>query len=75
MIPVFFLNLAIGSNYLFVAGKPDFPTLLDMLAPWPWYIFEIEAIAFAIFFLLYLPFLIKDWRQSAQADRQPARPQ
>jgi uncharacterized membrane protein YwaF len=46
-----------------------------MLAPWPWYIFEIEAIAFAIFFLLYLPFLIKDWRQSAQADRQPARPQ
>ena len=75
MIPVFFLNLAIGSNYLFVAGKPDFPTLLDMLAPWPWYIFEIEAIAFAIFFVLYLPFLIKDWRQSAQADRQPAQSQ
>jgi hypothetical integral membrane protein (TIGR02206 family) len=68
MVPVFFLNLAIGSNYLFVAGKPNFPTLLDALAPWPWYIIELEAIAFAIFFILYIPFLIKDWR----AKRQPA---
>lgn len=67
MIPVFFLNLAIGSNYIFVAGKPEFPTLLDMLAPWPWYILEIEAIAFAIFFILYLPFLIKDMRSNRQA--------
>jgi len=67
MIPVFFLNLAIGSNYLFVAGKPDFPTLLDALAPWPWYIIELEAIGFAIFFILYLPFLIKDWRAKQQA--------
>jgi len=62
MIPVFFLNLAIGSNYLFIAHKPEFPTLLDMLAPWPWYIFELEAIGFAIFFILYIPFLLKDWR-------------
>jgi hypothetical integral membrane protein (TIGR02206 family) len=68
MVPVFFLNLAIGSNYLFVAGKPNFPTLLDALAPWPWYIIELEAIEFAIFFILYIPFLIKDWR----AKRQPA---
>jgi hypothetical integral membrane protein (TIGR02206 family) len=68
MVPVFFLNLAIGSNYLFVAGKPNFPTLLDALAPWPWYIIELEAIAFAIFFILYIPFLVKDWR----AKRQPA---
>ena len=62
MVIIFFVNLAIGSNYLFVAGKPDFPTLLDMLAPWPWYIIELEAIAFAIFFVLYIPFLIKDMR-------------
>jgi len=62
MLPVFFLNLAIGSNYLFIASKPSFPTLLDMLAPWPWYILELEVIGFAIFFLLYMPFLIKDMR-------------
>ncbi len=63
MVPVFFINLAIGSNYLFVAGKPNFPTLLDILAPWPWYIFEMEALGFAIFFILYIPFLLKDWRE------------
>lgn len=57
---VFFINLAIGSNYLFIAHKPEFPTLLDVLAPWPWYILQLEVIAFAILFVLYLPFLIKD---------------
>lgn len=62
MIPIFFLNLAIGSNYLFIAGKPNFPTLLDALAPWPWYVLELEIVGLAIVFLLYLPFLIRDRR-------------
>ncbi|MBL8097955.1 MAG: TIGR02206 family membrane protein [Anaerolineales bacterium] len=66
MIPVFFLNLALGSNYLFIAGKPEFPTLLDLLAPWPWYILQLELIGFSILFLLYLPFLIKDLRLKKQ---------
>ncbi len=66
MVAIFFLNLAIGSNYLFVAGKPDFPTLLDALAPWPWYILQLEAVGFAIFFILYIPFLIKDWQAKKQ---------
>lgn len=61
MIVIFFLNLAIGSNYLFIAHKPEFPTLIDMLAPWPWYILELEVIALAICFVLYIPFAIKDW--------------
>lgn len=67
MVFVFFLNLAIGSNYLFIAHKPEYPTLMDMLSPWPWYIIELEAIGFAIFFILYLPFLIKDLRTKQQA--------
>lgn len=66
VIFVFFLNLVIGSNYLFIAYKPNFPTLLDMLAPWPWYIIELEAVAFLIFLILYLPFLMKDWRTKNQ---------
>ena len=66
LLIIFFVNLAIGSNYLFVAGKPDFLPLLAALAPWPWYIFELEALGFAIFFILYLPFLIKDWRTKQQ---------
>lgn len=66
MIPIFFLNLAIGSNYLFIAYKPEFPTLLDVLAPWPLYILQLELIGFSILFLLYLPFLIKDLRLKSQ---------
>jgi hypothetical integral membrane protein (TIGR02206 family) len=67
MVVVFFINLVIGSNYLFIAGKPEFPTLLDMLAPWPWYIIELEAIGFVVFGIIYLPFLIKDWRTNRRA--------
>jgi hypothetical integral membrane protein (TIGR02206 family) len=67
MVVIFFVNLAIGSNYLFVAAKPAFPTLLDMLAPWPWYILELEVIGFAVFFVLYIPFLLKDRRAKSRA--------
>jgi hypothetical integral membrane protein (TIGR02206 family) len=66
MIPVFWLNLAIGSNYLFIAHKPEFPTMLDALSPWPWYIPELEIIALTILSTLYIPFLIKDWRAARQ---------
>jgi len=66
MVIIFFLNLAIGSNYLFIAHKPEFPTLIDMLAPWPWYILELEVIAFAVCFILYIPFMIKDWTRGEQ---------
>ena len=66
MVFVFFLNLAIGSNYLFIAEKPAFPTLLDVLSPWPWYIPQLELIGFAIFFIIYLPFFIRDRRVKKQ---------
>lgn len=62
MALVFGVNLLIGSNYMQLAHKPDFPTLLDYLAPWPWYIFELELIAFIVMLILYIPWLIKDAR-------------
>ncbi len=62
MVIVFVINQWIGSNYLYVAHKPEFPSLLDVLAPWPWYIFQLEIIAFVIGALLYLPYAIRDWR-------------
>lgn len=60
MVIIFFLNRAIGSNYLFIAQKPPSPTLMDILSPWPWYIPQLEVVAFLIFFIMYIPFLIKD---------------
>ena len=73
MVIVFFVNLAIGSNYLFIAHKPEFPTLIDLLAPWPWYILELEVLALAVCLWLYLPFMLKDW--SARRHSIAVRPQ
>ncbi len=62
MLLVHFVNLAIGSNYLFTVGKPPTASLLDVLGPWPFYILAMEAIGFILFLILYLPFIIKDAR-------------
>ena len=52
----------LGSNYLFIARKPETASLLDVLPPWPWYLPILELIAVIIVGLLYLPFAIKDLR-------------
>ncbi|MBB6454816.1 putative integral membrane protein (TIGR02206 family) [Salirhabdus euzebyi] len=62
---VFIINKIIGSNYMFLAHKPDNPSLLDYLPSFPWYILYLELIALGLFILLYLPFLfpIKNTRE------------
>lgn len=60
MVVIFFLNRIIDSNYLFIAQKPPSPTLMDALSPWPWYIPQLEVLAFVMLFILYIPFLVKD---------------
>jgi len=67
MVVVYFINLALGSNYLFIMHKPETASLLDVLGPWPWYILSMEALGFVIFFLLYLPWLVKDLRSRRTA--------
>ncbi|MFZ5902897.1 MAG: TIGR02206 family membrane protein [Chloroflexota bacterium] len=63
MAMIFPLNLAIGSNYMFLAYKPEeFASILDILPAWPYYILYLEALGILVFLLLYLPFAIKDWR-------------
>ena len=62
MILIHFVNLGLESNYLFTRHKPPSASLLDVLGPWPWYILSMEALGFVIFFLLYLPWMIKDLR-------------
>jgi len=62
VIFIYFINTAIGSNYLMINAKPGIPSLLDLLPPWPIYILYMELIGVITFLLLYLPFIIKDWR-------------
>jgi hypothetical integral membrane protein (TIGR02206 family) len=70
-VVVYGINLLLGSNYLYVMHKPPTASLLDVLGPWPWYLVALEGIAFMLFFLLYLPFAIKDWRET-KAGMAPA---
>ena len=56
------VNWLLGSNYMFIARKPDTPSLIDVLGPWPWYILSLEAIGAIVFLILYLPFAVRDWR-------------
>lgn len=62
MLFVGVVNALIGSNYLFIARKPETASLLDVLPPWPWYILHIEGIGLVMILLLYLPFAIRDRR-------------
>ena len=64
VIIVYFINNAIGSNYLMINGKPNTPSLLDLLPPWPIYILYMEIIGIITVLILYLPFAIRDWRSS-----------
>jgi hypothetical integral membrane protein (TIGR02206 family) len=66
MAVIFVLNLLIGSNYLFIAHKPETASMLDMLPPWPIYIIFIELIGVVCCLLLYIPFQIGDWRRKRQ---------
>lgn len=53
---VYFVNLAVGSNYLYVNGKPEVPSLIDAMPAWPWYIPILELLAVFFFVLLWLPY-------------------
>ncbi len=62
------VNRLLGSDYLFVSGKPATPSMIDLMAPWPWYILEIEAVGVVVCLLLYLPFAIQKWRTRKAAN-------
>jgi len=61
------VNRLIGSNYLFIARKPDTPSLIDLLGSWPWYILSLEALAMALCLALYLPYALRDRRENLAA--------
>lgn len=62
VVTVYFINTAIGSNYLMINYKPNTPSILDLLPEGPIYILYMELIGVISILLLYLPFVVKDLR-------------
>jgi hypothetical integral membrane protein (TIGR02206 family) len=63
-LAIYFVNDALGSNYLMVNDKPGVPSLLDLLPGWPWYILWMEVIGVITFLALYSPFFFKDLKKA-----------
>lgn len=49
-------NALLGTNFGYLAHKPDNPSLLNAMPEWPWYILPLNLLAFTLFSLLVLPF-------------------
>ena len=69
---VYFINIALGSNYLMINYKPETPSLLDLLPEWPLYVLYMEAIGIITMLILYLPFAVKDLRMQHLLNRDNA---
>lgn len=52
-LAVFFFNLAIDGNYMYLMNKPTQTTLFDWFGPWPYYIISLEIFTFSMFLLIY----------------------
>jgi len=49
-------NFAFDANFMYLRAKPQQPSPLDLLGPWPWYIPGLFAMSAAAIFVLWLPF-------------------
>ena len=55
-IPVYFINMQLGSNYLYVGAKPETASIMDFFPEWPWYFFILQGLLLVIMLGMYLPF-------------------
>jgi hypothetical integral membrane protein (TIGR02206 family) len=55
------VDLALGTNYMYLRHKPIVPTPLDWMGPWPVYIGVGAAVALVLFLVLALPFR-REWQ-------------
>lgn len=51
----------LGTNYGFLRAKPENPSLLDYMSPWPWYLPELVVVGTLFMLLWYAPFAVVDF--------------
>jgi hypothetical integral membrane protein (TIGR02206 family) len=57
------MNQLLDTNFLFLRAKPESASVLDLLGPWPIYLFGLFGLAIVICLLCYAPFaLARRWR-------------
>jgi hypothetical integral membrane protein (TIGR02206 family) len=57
------VNLMLGTNFGYLHAKPEHPSLMDYMAPWPLYLIELAVLAIILCLIYYLPFFLIDrWR-------------
>ena len=59
---VYFINILLGepANFWYLVAKPDGASLMDMFPDPPLHILYTTPLAIAVFYLIYLPYFIKD---------------
>ena len=67
------VNQLMSANYMFLCAPPKtkFPVFnpeSPLSVPWPWYIPILDGLALVLFFVVYSPFLISDWRKRNVGD-------
>jgi len=59
-----------GSNYMYLAAIPAYPSLLSLLGPWPWYIVSAAGVAIVLLVILDAPFRYR-WFLDVASGRGP----
>lgn len=52
---VYFINIKLGTNYLYVNRVPDFSSPLSYFGEWPYYIIVVELIYIILTYIIYFP--------------------
>ena len=70
---VYVFNVVAGTNYGYLNDKPVTASILDVLGPWPVYVFVEIALILGVWALMTLPWTRADQRrEAAEAGRVPA---
>lgn len=66
-VTMFTFNVVTGANYGFLNRKPNDPSVLDLLGPWPWYVLVEVALLLSGWALLTWPWVLRGRRSEVAA--------